>query len=167
VDMLELAKFESGTYKMKMEPFYINQAIEDVRGKLSLEITKKELHVYTSVDRAEVIANPQRIEQVLINLLTNAIRYTPKGQDIIISTEKVNQQIKVSIENKGTHIESEQLDKIWDRFYRGDSSRRRSSGGTGLGLAISKNILELHGVQYGVFNTKDGVEFYFYLNTNG
>ena len=67
------------------------------------------------------------------------------------------------IENKGTHIEEEQLDKIWDRFYRVDAARQRSQGGTGLGLAISKNILELHEVEYGVKNTEDGVLFYFYL----
>ncbi|WP_373605419.1 ATP-binding protein [Bacillus cereus] len=71
---------------------------------------------------------------------------------------------KVCIENKGAHIAPEHLEKIWDRFYRGDTSRQRSKGGTGLGLAISKNILELHSVQYGVSNTEDGVLFFFYLN---
>lgn len=164
VDMLELAKFESGTYKMKMAAFYIDEVIEDVRDQLSLEITRKEVNVYTFVDRVEVIANQQRIEQVLTNLMTNAIRYTPKGQNIIISTKEENQQVNVSVENKGTHIEADQLDKIWNRFYRRDSSRMRSEGGTGMGLAISRNILELHNVMYGAANTEDGVLFYFYLN---
>ena len=71
-------------------------------------------------------------------------------------------RIKVCIENKGTHIEEEQLDKIWDRFYRVDAARQRSQGGTGLDLPFQKNILELHEVEYGVKNTEDGVLFYTY-----
>ncbi|MGX5469593.1 ATP-binding protein [Bacillus toyonensis] len=163
VDMLELAKFESGTYKMQIDVFYIDKAIQHICEQLYLEITKKQLHVHTHLAAIEVIANHHRIEQVLTNFITNAIRYTPEKEDIIISTIDEPSRIKVCIENKGAHIEEDQLDKIWDRFYRIDSSRQRSEGGTGLGLAISKNILELHGSEYGVQNTVDGVLFYFYL----
>ena len=163
LDMLELAKFESGTYKMKMDSFYIDTVIEDICEHLSVKIEKKELRVHKNIGPFEVIANQGRIEQVIVNFITNAIRYTPNKEDIIISTIDEKDRIKVCIENKGTHIEEEQLDKIWDRFYRVDAARQRSQGGTGLGLAISKNILELHGVEYGVKNTEDGVLFYFYL----
>ena len=163
LDMLELAKFESGTYKMKMDSFYIDTVIEDICEHLSVEIEKKELRVHKNIGPFEVIANQGRIEQVIVNFITNAIRYTPNKEDIIISTIDEKNRIKVCIENKGTHIEEEQLDKIWDRFYRVDAARQRSQGGTGLGLAISKNILELHEVEYGVKNTEDGVFFYFYL----
>ncbi|KXY59838.1 histidine kinase [Bacillus cereus] len=163
LDMLELAKFESGTYKMKKDSFYIDTVIEDICEHLSVEIEKKELHVHKNICSFEVIANQGRIEQVIVNFITNAIRYTPNKEDIIISTIDEKDRIKVCIENKGTHIEEEQLDKIWDRFYRVDTARQRSQGGTGLGLAISKNILELHDAEYGVKNTEDGVLFYFYL----
>lgn len=163
LDMLELAKFESGTYNMKMDSFYIDEMIEEICEQLSSEIEKKELHVYKYVYPAEVIANQNRIEQVIVNFITNAIRYTPEKEDIIISTIDEQNCIKVCIENKGAHIEEEQIDKIWERFYRIDTARQRSQGGTGLGLAISKNILELHKVEYGVTNTVDGVLFYFYL----
>ncbi|EEK48225.1 hypothetical protein bcere0002_47470 [Bacillus cereus ATCC 10876] len=163
LDMLELAKFESGTYKMKKDSFYIDTVIEDICEHLSVEIEKKELHVHKNICSFEVIANQGRIEQVIVNFITNAIRYTPNKEDIIISTIDEKNRIKVCIENKGTHIEEEQLDKIWDRFYRVDTARQRSQGGTGLGLAISKNILELHDAEYGVKNTEDGVLFYFYL----
>ncbi|SFI25345.1 MULTISPECIES: cell wall metabolism sensor histidine kinase WalK [unclassified Bacillus (in: firmicutes)] len=163
LDMLELAKFESGTYNMKMDSFYIDEMIEEICEQLSSEIEKKELHVYKYVYSAEVIANQNRIEQVIVNFITNAIRYTPEKEDIIISTIDEQNCIKVCIENKGAHIEEEQIDKIWERFYRIDTARQRSQGGTGLGLAISKNILELHKVEYGVTNTVDGVLFYFYL----
>ncbi|TCW46369.1 signal transduction histidine kinase [Bacillus thuringiensis] len=163
LDMLELAKFESGTYKMKKDVFYIDTVIEDICEHLSVDIEKKELHVHKNLCSFEVVANQSRIEQVIVNFITNAIRYTPNKEDIIISTIDEKDRIKVCIENKGTHIEEEQLDKIWDRFYRVDAARQRSQGGTGLGLAISKNILELHDAEYGAENTEDGVLFYFYL----
>ncbi|HGH1672812.1 TPA: ATP-binding protein [Bacillus cereus] len=163
LDMLELAKFESGTYKMKKDSFYIDTVIEDICEHLSVEIEKKELRVHKNICSFEVIANQGRIEQVIVNFITNAIRYTPNKEDIIISTIDEKDRIKVCIENKGTHIEEEQLDKIWDRFYRVDTARQRSQGGTGLGLAISKNILELHDTEYGAGNTENGVLFYFYL----
>ncbi|KAB7684331.1 HAMP domain-containing sensor histidine kinase [Bacillus sp. B1-WWTP-T-0.5-Post-4] len=163
LDMLELAKFESGTYKIRKDSFYIDTVIEDICEHLSVEIEKKELRVHKNICSFEVIANQGRIEQVIVNFITNAIRYTPNKEDIIISTIDEKDRIKVCIENKGTHIEEEQLDKIWDRFYRVDTARQRSQGGTGLGLAISKNILELHDTEYGAGNTEDGVLFYFYL----
>ncbi|KZD40872.1 sensory box histidine kinase [Bacillus cereus] len=163
LDMLELAKFESGTYNMKMDSFYIDGVIEEICEQLSSEIEKKELSVHKHVCPAEVVGNQNRIEQVIVNFITNAIRYTPDKEDIIISTIDEKNYIKVCIENKGAHIEEEQLDKIWDRFYRVDAARKRSQGGTGLGLAISKNILELHNAEYGVKNTEGGVLFYFYL----
>lgn len=163
LDMLELAKFESGTYKMKKDPFYIDTVMDDICEHLSVEIEKKELRVHKNIGPFEVVANQGRIEQVIVNFITNAIRYTQNKEDIIISTIDEKDRIKVCIENKGTHIEEEQLDKIWDRFYRVDAARQRSQGGTGLGLAISKNILELHDAEYGAENTEDGVLFYFYL----
>lgn len=164
VDMLELAKFESGTYKMKMEVFYIDQVIEYICEQLAIDITNKNIHVHKQLTNSMVVANQHRIEQVLTNFITNAIRYTPEHKSILISAIEENNRVKVCVENEGTHISEEQLEKIWDRFYRGDTSRQRSKGGTGLGLAISKNILELHDAEYGVLNTEDGVLFFFYLN---
>ncbi|EOO11720.1 HAMP domain-containing sensor histidine kinase [Bacillus cereus] len=164
IDMLELAKFESGTYKMEMDVFHIDEMIDYICEQLSPDITAKQLHVHKHLSKIEVVANQHRIEQVITNFITNAIRYTPENENIIISTIEENERVKVCIENKGAHIAPEHLEKIWDRFYRGDTSRQRSKGGTGLGLAISKNILELHSVQYGVSNTEDGVLFFFYLN---
>jgi signal transduction histidine kinase len=164
VDMLELAKLESGTYKIKMEPFYINELLAYTCKILSLELGKKELQLKTNFIEAKVIGNENRIEQVITNMMMNAIRHTPNGEWISITITDENDKVKIGIENKGEPIANEELDKIWDRFYRGDPSRQRSQGGTGLGLSISKNILELHDVDYGVKNTENGVLFYFYLN---
>ncbi|MGG3505257.1 HAMP domain-containing sensor histidine kinase [Paenibacillus lautus] len=164
VDMLELAKYESGTYTMDMDSFYIDAVIERVCAKLATDLEAKQLHLDMSLKPVEVLANERRIEQVVVNFLSNAIRYTPEQESILVSIIEDGETVKVCIENKGAHIQGEQLEKIWDRFYRGEPSRKRSTGGTGLGLAISKKILEMHGVPYGVANTPNGVLFYFHLN---
>ncbi|MBJ8154540.1 sensor histidine kinase, partial [Bacillus cereus] len=93
VDMLHLAKFESGTYKMDMDIFYIDQLIEQICEHLSLEITNKELQVNQYLSKVEVIANRHRIEQVLTNFITNAIRYTPEKEKIVISTTLENYRV--------------------------------------------------------------------------
>jgi signal transduction histidine kinase len=163
VDMLELAKYESGTYKMQMDEFFIDKSIESICAQLAPELSAKQLQLQTQLIPVQVVANQHRIEQVITNFMTNAIRYTPENEEIIVSTIEEAGQIIVYVENKGARIDEEQLDKVWDRFYRGDIARQRSDGGTGLGLAISKNILELHDAEYGASNTKDGVAFYFCL----
>lgn len=163
-DMLELAKYESGTYKMDVGSFYIDAVIKRVYAKLTPDFAAKHLLLHTSLIPAQVEGNERRIEQVLVNFLTNAISYTTEQESIFVTTSEERDTIQISIENKGAYIPDEQLEKIWDRFYRGETSRHRSTGGTGLGLAISKKILEMHGAPYGVNNTSDGVMFYFQLN---
>lgn len=163
VDMLELAKFESGTYKLKLDAFFIDTVIRQICQQLSLELDKKQLQLHTDLAPVEVIANQHRIEQVITNFLTNAIRYSPEKESISITAMEEEGSVKVCVENKGVHIEKQHLEKIWGRFYRGEPSRQRSKGGTGLGLAICKKILDLHGAAYGVANTAEGVLFYFYL----
>lgn len=131
---------------------------------MAADIEAKQLHLDMSLKPVEVLANERRIEQVVVNFLSNAIRYTPEQQSILVTATEEQDTVKICIENKGTRIPDEQLEKIWDRFYRGEPSRKRSTGGTGLGLSISKKILEMHGVPYGVTNTPNGVLFYFHLN---
>ncbi|WP_018930628.1 sensor histidine kinase [Gracilibacillus lacisalsi] len=162
-DMLELAKYESGTYKIEMESFFIDELIRSVYNQLSLKVIDQEIDVNLNLQSIEVIANHDRMEQVITNFLSNAIQHTPDKGKIVVSTISEKDKVKITIENGGIHIDEEQLDKIWDRFYQGEKTQR-SKQGTGLGLAISKNILKLHDVPFGVFNTEIGVCFYFYLN---
>ncbi|MCM3747060.1 ATP-binding protein [Paenibacillus pasadenensis] len=164
-DMLELAKYESGTYKMEMSVFRIDALLEKVCDKLALDINDKQLRLHTQFIPLEVVASEQRIEQVIVNLLTNAVRYTPEGENIVIKMTEKAKSVVVMIENYGARIPDEQMSKIWDRFYRIDESRQRSTGGTGLGLAICRQILNLHHARYGAVNTENGVQFYFELST--
>ncbi|OXM16352.1 sensor histidine kinase [Paenibacillus herberti] len=163
-DMLELAKYESGTYKMEMSSFRIDALLERVCDKLALDLSGKQLLLHTHFIPLEVVANAQRIEQVIVNLLTNAIRYTPEGENIFIRMIEEPETVVITVENYGAHIPEDQMNKIWDRFYRIDESRQRSTGGTGLGLAICRQILKLHHAQFGAVNTENGVRFYFELS---
>lgn len=162
-DMLELARYESGMYKMTMDSFRMDEVLERICAKLAPGIAAKQIRLHTHLAPVEVVANRHRIEQVIVNFLTNAIRYTPEKGEIMVSVAEEENSVKVLVENNGVHIPPEQLERIWDRFYRGEQSRHRSTGGTGLGLAISRQILELHGAPYGVRNTGQGVLFYFEL----
>ncbi|PGS71219.1 hypothetical protein COC69_25160, partial [Bacillus cereus] len=101
IDMLELAKFESGTYKMEMDTFYIDEIIDYICEQLNADIVAKRLHVHKQISKMEVVANQSRIEQVITNFITNAIRYTPEHENIIISTIEENERVKVCVENKG------------------------------------------------------------------
>ncbi|MBG9611718.1 sensor histidine kinase [Bacillus cereus] len=164
VEMLELAKLESGTYKLDMTTFSIGELTQPVYTKLLFSMEEKHLQVNVDADPSILVkANRSRIEQVVVNLLSNAIRYTPDGEKIQVSIIEAEDTVKVEIENTGNPIPEESLEKIWDRFYRLDASRSRHTGGTGLGLSIVKNILDLHHAEYGVYNTTNSVVFYFNL----
>ncbi|RAN84141.1 HAMP domain-containing sensor histidine kinase [Bacillus sp. SRB_331] len=164
VEMLELAKLESGTYKLDMTTFSIGELIQQVYTKLLFSMEEKHLQVDIHADSSLFVkANRSRIEQVVVNLLSNAIRYTPDGEKIHVSVIETEDTVKIKIENTGNPIPEESLEKIWDRFYRLDASRSRHTGGTGLGLSIVKNILDLHHAEYGVYNTTNSVVFYFNL----
>ncbi|OTW92875.1 two-component sensor histidine kinase [Bacillus thuringiensis serovar cameroun] len=164
VEMLELAKLESGTYKLEMTTFSIGELIQQIHTKLLFSMEEKQLQVDVDADTSIFVkANRSRIEQVVVNLLSNAIRYTPDGERIKVSVIETEDTVKVEIENTGNPIPEESLEKIWDRFYRLDASRSRHTGGTGLGLSIVKNILDLHHAKYGVYNTNNSVVFYFNL----
>ncbi|WP_144516875.1 sensor histidine kinase [Bacillus thuringiensis] len=164
VEMLELAKLESGTYKLDMTTFSIGELTQQVYTKLLFSMEEKHLQVNIDADPSILVtANRSRIEQVVVNLLSNAIRYTPEGEKIQVSIIEAEDTVKVEIDNTGNPIPEESLEKIWDRFYRLDASRSRHTGGTGLGLSIVKNILDLHHAEYGVYNTTNSVVFYFNL----
>ncbi|MDM5328490.1 HAMP domain-containing sensor histidine kinase [Neobacillus sp. CF12] len=163
-EMLNLAKYESGTFQLEKEQINIKDLFTQVFQKLLFQIEEKGLKALLQLEDATVNANSNLVEQVLVNLLTNAIRYTEPGHELIVIIKKQKDSVYVGIENKGAHLPEESLDKIWDQFYRIDAARERVKGGTGLGLSIVKQILEMHDAQYGAENTKDGVLFYFYLD---
>jgi signal transduction histidine kinase len=164
-DMLDLSQLELGNFKLVKEEFFIDELVNFTLKKFLALINEKQIKLemnFTGKER--VYADWSRIEQVIINFVTNAIRHTEKKGSIKIEVSQNKEKAVFSIENTGKQIPEEELNKIWDNFYKIDKSRNRKLGGTGLGLAIVKNILMLHDGDYGVENTEFGVKFYFALN---
>ncbi|MFD4705373.1 sensor histidine kinase [Gottfriedia sp. NPDC058432] len=163
VDMLELSKLQSGTYTLKSEPFLIVDCIEHLIIRM-FENSSNHCNFNFNLDEATlVIGEKRKIEQVIINILSNAIHYGNPGNVIKMNLLDEGEYVNISIFNEGNPIPADKIDKIWDRFYRIDESRNRQNGGTGLGLAIVKTILDLHHSTIKVHNKKDGVEFIFNL----
>ena len=164
MDMLELSKLENGKSDILLSSFSLSKLTQRIITKNSVDINNNNLEVITNInDNYLVMADEFKIEQVITNFLTNAIKYTSSGNKIIIDINENNSIINFSIENTGTHIDEKELPEIWTQFYRGDSSRTRVGKSFGLGLSIVKNILLLHKSNFGAVNTKDGVKFYFTL----
>jgi signal transduction histidine kinase len=92
-----------------------------------------------------VSGDPDRLEQVVVNLLDNAFRFTPAGKSVTLRVALVPEGVALSVRDTGPGIAPEELPHVWEKFYRGDRARTRDAGGSGLGLAIVRQIVELHG----------------------
>ena len=166
-NMLELSKLESGTTKPSPEAFNINRLISKVLKKHSPEFDEHKFKVNfnSSNPYSYVYADTFQMEQVLTNLITNAIKYTPPGNEINLNIEEGLDKFKISVQNMGVNIPDDEINKLFDKFYRLDKSRERTQrNSTGLGLSIVKNILLLHNSEFNLQNINGGVEFYFYLD---
>ncbi|MGV8981959.1 ATP-binding protein [Clostridium sp.] len=163
-DMLDLSQLESGNFKLIKEDFFLHELVKSVTKKFTSLLNEK--HIKLELDfvcDVKVNADWNRIEQVITNYMTNAIRHTTDAGSIIVSMINSEDSICVEVENSGNKIDISETSKIWDNFYKIDKSRTRKLGGTGLGLSIVKNIMLLHGGSCGVENTEKGVKFYFIL----
>ena len=146
-DLLTISQIESGDIKMKMEAFDIISLVKESLDQLEprADSNKIKLHFNENKNkRIIVLADYYRIYQVIKNLVTNSIKYTDSGGQVIVSCEKRKKIVSVSISDNGKGIPKNDRKRIFERFYRIDKSRSKERGGTGLGLAIVKHIIEGH-----------------------
>ena len=147
-DLDEISKLENGTQPVNKQNFIIQYLIKDVFEALSIKSAKKEIKCTIKKGcehPVSVFADKEKIRQVLINLVDNAIKYGKKGGNVIASVYKTDgKNILIEISDDGIGIPEEHVNRIFERFYRIDSNRSRDIGGTGLGLAICKHIIEAH-----------------------
>jgi signal transduction histidine kinase len=151
-NLLQLARADAAKLTLRLEETDIDHLIARVLRKFDLEFRNKHIQVETelSQDGTPVLADREKLSQVVENLLKNALQYTPEGGSISVRTESLSEIIKFFVGNSGPGIEAKDLPFIFERFYRGEKSRSRDFGGTGIGLAIVKEIMEAHGGEIGV-----------------
>ncbi len=146
-DLQELSRAEAGQMPIHPEPTPPESLISGVVDRLALQFNDKgvALHVAIAPDLPQVLADPARITQVLVNILGNALQYTPAGGEVWVSAKQRGDEVQFVVRDSGRGISAEDLRHIFERFYRVDKSRARASGGSGIGLTISKHIVEAHG----------------------
>lgn len=145
-NLLTLSQIETGQIKMHFEPTDLYAITKDVFEQLEDKADKKNVDLKINSDSAnvEVYADPERISQVMTNLISNAIKHSGEGKEVIVHFRPGKKNITIIVEDTGEGIAAEHLTRIFERFYTVDKSRSREKGGTGLGLAIVKHILEGH-----------------------
>jgi two-component system sensor histidine kinase ResE len=151
-DLLDLARSDAGRLTIKPERCEVGPIAEDAARLMRALADSREQHLSVAVesDLPDISAEPDRVKQVLVNLLTNAHEYSPAGASIKVTASRVGDEVELAVSDDGPGIPEDQLDHIFDRFTRGDAGLTQRVGGTGLGLAIAKSLVELHGGAIGV-----------------
>lgn len=145
-ELFDVARFNSEKIVLEKEEINLNLMLEQIADDFypTLKEMNKKIN-FTSDEKTILYADPDKLRRVFNNLIKNAVNYSKENTDIDISILNKENQATVKITNKGKQIPKEKLDKIFEKFYRLDSSRTSKTGGSGLGLAIAKEIVELHG----------------------
>lgn len=145
-ELFDVARFNSEKIVLEKEEINLNLMLEQIADDFypTLKEMNKKIN-FTSDEKTILYADPDKLSRVFNNLIKNAVNYSKENTDIDISILNKENQATVKITNKGKQIPKEKLDKIFEKFYRLDSSRTSKTGGSGLGLVIAKEIVELHG----------------------
>ncbi len=146
-DLLTLSKLDYGRMELRMTRFFIGEMLQNVVNamRLNAEESGHELYSDTPDSLPEISGDRERLEQVVVNILSNAVKYTPSGGHIWLKAEQTEKnEVCITVKDDGIGIPEADVPRLFERFYRVDKARSRAAGGTGLGLAIAKEIVEQH-----------------------
>jgi histidine kinase len=145
-DLQELSRIEADAYPLHIQPVDLGALAHKIAGHLRRQFEDKgvQLHVHIPATLLMAEADPERIAQVLINLIGNALQYTPAGGQVDLFVQRKDNGIQITIAGTGIGIPAEHQPHLFTRFYRVDKSRARASGGSGIGLTIARHLVEAH-----------------------
>jgi signal transduction histidine kinase len=146
-DLQELALAEAGQLRIERESTDLRALIERTVRSVSPQAERDNLTIVKDLpdDLPPISVDPQRIGQVMFNLLDNALRHSPEGGTITVKAREQEDTLQVDVTDQGPGLSDEELSLVFERFYRGDKARARATGGAGLGLTIVKQLVEAHG----------------------
>ncbi len=164
--LLNLSRLETGAFKLEKMIFDFGALTDEAQARFAQAVQKKEIRITWKLPPdMTTYGDPEQIDCIMSNFLSNAIDYTPQGKEITVTGEDLGTVYKVFIHNQGIQIPEACQKRIWEPFYKVDTARsrnvQRTFGGHGLGLGIVAELVKLHGQTYGVYNTDDGVTFWF------
>lgn len=164
-DLLDVSKLQAGVVEYHPMPFDVAGLVENVRRRFDGVCLQKGFCIRTSVNRpCRAIGDVSKLQQVLYNLLSNAVNYSGDSRNIDVTVEAKDGKVRIAIRDYGEGISQEDLPYIWDRYYKVDKNHERAVVGTGIGLSIVKSVLELHQAEYGVDSVLgQGSTFWFTL----
>lgn len=156
-DLQELSRVEAGAYELHIQPVDLGALADNITSHLRRQFEDKgvQLHVHLPSGLLMAEIDPDRISQMLINLIGNALQYTPADGQVDVTVQRKNNGALFTIADTGVGIAAEHLPHLFTRFYRVDKSRARASGGSGIGLTIARHLVEVHGGQ--IWAESDGV----------
>ena len=166
--LLELNNFDTYGPILKRQSFDIVGVIKETRNTVEGLCEEKNIDFRLKCPAEDTIvyADKMKIGQVVYNLIDNAIKFSPKNGRITVTVYEKNGKLFVSVKDEGPGIEKDKQNKVWDRFYKTDSSRGKDKQGTGLGLSITREIIKAHGENINLISTEGaGSEFIFTLTT--
>jgi signal transduction histidine kinase/ActR/RegA family two-component response regulator len=146
-DLLDVSRLEAGRIELQPRPTDVKHVVDQVIGVVSVAARGKQLTVTNAIPPELPLAHvdPSRLQQILANLLGNAVKFTPAGGSVRVQGGRQKDQVWLAVEDTGVGIASEELARVWDPFYQVESPMRRRHGGSGLGLALVRRLVELHG----------------------
>ncbi|WP_266204057.1 sensor histidine kinase [Pontibacter kalidii] len=144
-DLISISQFEKGVVELAKRNFNVVQLVHEVAEQLEQKAAEQQMTLHVETEEPVMLyADPNRIRQVLINLIDNAIKYGRKGGNVWITFDEGKRKYTITVKDDGTGIAEEHINRIFERFYRIDKSRARDNTSTGLGLSICKHIIEAH-----------------------
>ena len=153
-DILELSAIEAGKVAIRRKHIQLARLVEEIWSSLSKRAQKRNIYFKNEIPLGtRVYADSHRLEQILTNLMSNAVKFNREGGSVTLSYEKLEGFHQIRVTDTGEGIEAEHLPRIFERFYRTDTARSRELGGTGLGLAIVKHLARLHGGEVRVISS--------------
>ena len=165
-DLLDLARSDAGKLRIEPQPTPVRPLVQRVGRQMGPHFEERDQRFTVSVEKEvpDVEADADRIAQVLANLLTNANKYAPEGAQVGLAATRVGDEVEFAVSDNGPGLGEEELDHVFDRFWRAQSGETQEVGGTGLGLAIAKSLVELHGGAISANSTQgEGATFRFVL----